>query len=181
MGNFTRIRNGLYGHIKAGRMSPFDLGIYVFLHLRVSWTTGTYQGCALTIACDFGDPKLKEHIQKSLRRLRDRGYINYPKGNGSRGGYPILINKYEPTAGELLGTRLNAWKNGDLCQPEYEPKNGDRTVAERKRRGSGTVVTPFQDLKILQDMKDEQDGTTAMPRVAERRGTRIPLDFVVTN
>ena len=145
MDNFTALRNGLREHIRLGQLPPFDLGIYTFLHLNAEWTTGIYTGCALTIAYQFGDPRQKPKIQKALRRLRDRKYINYRNGDGTRNGYPILINKYEPTVGELCGTRLNAWTHGELVRADYEPKNGDgtRTVvelsAQRMRHGRRTV------------------------------------------
>ncbi len=139
---FAKIRNGLLDHALAGKLAPFDFGLYVFLIMRADFATGVYQGCALTIAYQFGDPSHKEHVQKALRRLRDKKYINYPKGDGSRGGYPILINKFEPTVGELSGLRLNAWKHGELCKPEYEAQNGGDTVGdtveERSWHGRGT-------------------------------------------
>jgi hypothetical protein len=137
--NFTPLRNGLVDHIQQGKLCPFDLGIYTFLHLHADWATGVYHGCALAIAHGFSDPSLKHHINKSLIRLRERQYINYQKGCGRRGGYPILINKYSPRVGELCGTRLNAWKYGELCQPEYEPWNGGGTVGERSRKSGGTL------------------------------------------
>jgi len=74
--NFTPIRNGLSEHIKLGRLGPYDLGVYLFLHLHADWATGIYTGSALGIAFGFGDSCIKKHIQKSLRRLRDRVYIN---------------------------------------------------------------------------------------------------------
>src|SRR5438552_6248953 len=128
MENFTAIRNGLLDHALAGKLSPFDFGLYVFLIMRADYATGIYEGCALTIACQFGDPSQKEHIQKSLRRLRDKKYLNYRNGDGSRGAYPILINKFFVTVGELSGTRLNAWKHNGPARPEYERRNGGGTV-----------------------------------------------------
>jgi hypothetical protein len=156
MDNFTTIRNGIREHIKGGKLNPFDLGIYLFLHLWADWSTGIYYGCALSIAFMFGgDFGLKGHIQQSLRRLRKRHYINYRKGDGARGAYPILIHKYEPTVGKLLGTRLNAWKQGDLVQPEYEPINCGATVVPQPSNGVAIVTTPTQDLKTLAKTEDE--------------------------
>ena len=128
MDNFTPLRNGILEHIRDGKMCPFDLGVYVVLHLRADWSTGIYHGCAASIAYQFGNPTLREHIKKTLRRLRAKGYINYRKGDGERGGYPILLNKRDVTSGELQGTRLDAWKNGELAVPEYTPQNGNGTA-----------------------------------------------------
>lgn len=153
MDNFTAIRNGILEHIQEGKLCPFDLGIYVFLHLRADWSTGIYHGCALGIAHAFNEPSLKHHINKSLIRLRERRYINYPKGCGRRGGYEVLIHKYHVTVGEQSGMRLNAWKHGELCKSEYEQWNGYGTVGEQSRNSGGTVEEPIQDLKTLQDVK----------------------------
>jgi hypothetical protein len=144
---FTKIRNGLLDHALAGKLAPFDFGLYVFLIMRADYSTGIYAGCALTIAYQFGDPSLKEHVQKSLRRLRDKKYINYPRGNGSRGAYPMLINKFDVTVGELAGARLNAWKHDDLARPEYERHSGGGTAETLSRNGDGTVATPNEELK----------------------------------
>lgn len=171
---FTPLRNGLRAHIKAGKFSPFDLGVYTFLHFNADWATGIYTGCALAIAFGFGDSALKQQVQKSLRRLRDAQYINYPRGNGARNSYAICIHKYVITTGERSGLRLNAWKNGELNTPVYERwncQNGQGTVRElsgnsgvhgqpdeknevgnssenspeRSRNGSGTVTEPSLD------------------------------------
>ncbi len=160
MDNFTALRNGIRDHIRCGQFPPFDLGIYTFLHLNAEWTTGIYTGCALTIAYQFGDPRQRPKIQKALRRLRDRKYINYRNGDGKRKGYPILINKYFVTVGEQSGRRLNAWKHGELCQPEYEPWNGRGTEKEQWGNSEGTVVEPILDLKT----KDIQDSKESLVR-----------------
>ena len=80
MDNFTPLRNGILEHLRDGKMCPFDLGVYVLLHLRADWETGIYHGCALALAYQFGDSTLRKHITNSLARLRSRGYINYRKG-----------------------------------------------------------------------------------------------------
>jgi len=177
--NFTAIRNGILEHLASGNLSPFDLGVYLYLHLRADWATGIYRGCALTVAHGFDDPALRGHINKSLIRLRSRKYINYRKGDGRRGGYPILINKYHVTVGELSFHRLDAWKHGQLCKPEYEPWNGRGTVEELSRHGDGTVMAPIQDLKTLQDVKRPGEN----PSFSRKRKTRkasLPADFCIS-
>jgi hypothetical protein len=147
MDKFTAIRNGLLDHALAGKLSPFDFGMYVFLIMRADYSTGIYHGCAMTIACQFGNPSLKEHVQKALRRLREKKYINYRNGDGSRGAYLILINKFFVRVGEVSGTRLNAWKHNGLVHPEYERQNGGDTVETLSRHGGDTVVAPNKDIK----------------------------------
>jgi len=155
MEGFTKIRNGLLDHALKGKLSPFDFGIYTWLIMKADFSTGIYTGCALTIAYNFGDQGLKEHIQKSRRRLRDRQFINYRNGDGKKSSYPILINKFSVTVGEQSGHRLNAWKHNGLVKPEYEPENGRGTVVERSWHGDGTVMAPNKDIKTirLEDLK----------------------------
>lgn len=166
MDSFLALRRGLRDHIRRGCLCPTDLGIYTYIHFEADWSTGIFTGCALSIAYGFNDPNLKECVQKSLRRLRDRHYINYPKGDGSRGSYPILINKYEITVGDLSGRRLNAWKHGERCQPEYEQhQNGRGTVPELSSNGSRTVKelsgelpSTCKDGQLYQPKREPQNG-----------------------
>jgi len=93
----------------------------MLLHLRADWSAGIYRGCALTIAYQFGDPDIRAQVKDVLSRLKRKQYINYSPEKGKRGGYEILIHKFEPRVARLCGTRLNAWKHGDNAVPEYEP------------------------------------------------------------
>ena len=173
MKNFTVIRNGLLSHIRDWQLCPFDLGVYVFLLLRADWATGIYQGCALTIAHHFADPRIKHHVNKCLMRLRDRHYINYPKGRGRRGGYAVLIHKYEVTVGELTGMRLDAWKHGELVKPEYQYWNGDGRVEEEWRKSDGRVGEPILDLKTLLDVNKDLKTKAGTPK----KSTSLPEKF----
>lgn len=174
--NFTAIRNGLLEHALAGKLSPFDFGLYIFLIMRANYLTGIYEGCALTIACQFGDPSQKEHVQKSLRRLRDKKYLNYRNGDGRRGAYPILINKFDVTVEDLSGSRLNAWKHNGLAQPEYERRNGGGTVETLSWRCHGTVVAPNKDLKT-QDVQDKSESAFAPSPAKVKRASQMPEAF----
>jgi hypothetical protein len=124
MDNFTPLRNGILDHLRDGKISLFEFAIYVCMIMRADWKTGVYTGCAGTLAYQCGEPKSKSKINKVFIQLRRKEYINYRKGDGTRGGYPILINKYDVRIGELIGTRLDAWKHGELAKPEYTPQNG---------------------------------------------------------
>jgi hypothetical protein len=134
MDNFTPLRNGILEHLRDGKLCIFDFAIYVCMIMRSDWSTGIYHGCAGTLAYQCGEPNSKSKINKTLIRLRSREYINYRKGDGTRGGYPILIHKYEVRIGELAGTRLDAWTNGELAKPEYEPWNCARTVKSESHK-----------------------------------------------
>ena len=186
MTGFSPIRRGLIEHIREGKFCPSDLGIYTFLQLTADWATGVCYTCAAGIASQFGDPGLKELVQKALRRLRQNGYINYQRGHGQRGLYPILINKYEPTVGALCGMRLNAFADNSLDDPVYESKNGGATAEPRSSHGgdtvAGTVETPILEVKTLdlKDVKTLQDksvGANAPRRPPEKRACQMPDGF----
>jgi hypothetical protein len=186
MTGFSPIRRGLIEHIREGKFCPSDLGIYTFLQLTADWATGVCYTCAAGIASQFGDPGLKELVQKALRRLRENGYINYQRGHGQRGLYPILINKYEPTVGALCGKRLNAFAENSLDKPVYEAKNGEATAEPRSSHGGDTVArtveTPIQEVKTLdlKDVKTLQDkgvGANAPARPREKRSCQMPDGF----
>jgi hypothetical protein len=118
---FTPIRNGILEHLEQRKMTLMEFGVYMLVQLRADWATGVYRGCALTIAYQFGDPDIRSQVKDVLSRLKKKQYINYSPEKGRRGAYEILIHKFEPRVGRLSGTRLNAWKHGDLAVPEYEP------------------------------------------------------------
>lgn len=106
---FLRLRSGLREHIRAGAMTPNDFSVYCSLHFFANWKLGIYFGTAGSISALWTgwERKDRKHgVQESLERLRKRGYIDYPNGNGERGNYPILINKAERTLGALRGWRL---------------------------------------------------------------------------
>lgn len=186
---FSKIRNGLKEHIEAGELCPTDLGVYLFLHLYCDYSTGIYKGTALGIAYRMGDAALKDLIKHSLSRLRNLKFINYRFGNGQRGGYSILINKFEPTFGALSGMRLNAWKHEDKVVPEYEPLPGQtpgRTpsgipVASQSRPGGVPVASPTPDLQTVKTERPEgvhtssdetgDDDAAMLPSVPTEGGT----------
>jgi hypothetical protein len=195
---FSKIRNGLRDHIKAGELCPTDLGVYLFLHMSCDYATGIYTGTALGIAYGFGDVSLKDKIKHSLNRLRKSRFINYRSGNGKRKGYSILIDKYEPTYGARSGQRLNAWKHVDNAIPEYEPVPGDcpgRTpggvpVAPQSHPGGVPVGSPITDLQTCQTERQEDihtssygtddDDVATLPSVPTDDGTgkKEPVDPV---
>jgi hypothetical protein len=177
---FAKIRNGLREHIKAGRFTLDDLGVYTYLHLECGYTTGIYTGTASGIAYGFGnvnDPTLVDRIQRSLSRLRRGKYINYPKGKGKRGGYQILIDKYEPTHGEQSGKRLNAWKHGDKVEPFYESVDGEQTDYEQCDDSGRTEGGRIPDIQTQIPEISNDSGVGVQPPMKKKKplGAKPPL------
>ena len=129
---FAKIRNGIKRHIEGKdgckrRMGLAERGVYLFLHLYCDYDTGVYRGNVASIANTGGDPI--PTVRDALYRLRDdRKFINFKAEEGKGAIYDILIDKYEPTFGVYKGHRLNAWKHGDECKPEYEPFEDEREL-----------------------------------------------------
>ena len=136
---FIPIFTGLDEHLRLGKMSLTDLGVYLLLHRWCEWRWGIYYGCAATIASLMGGRAEKSEVQRSLNNLRRYHFVNYRLGTGSRGSYNILIHKFLPRVGELRGYRLNAFDENSLDQPFYEYTNGERTVEGLSTDGGRTV------------------------------------------
>ncbi|GEM_PF-6036888 len=130
---YVGLRNGLLEHINAGCFIGYDLSVYVYLHYIAKWQTGIAYTCASAIGEHQKIPTTS--VNNSLHRLRERGYINYPKGKGKHGLYLIAINKAVPTAGVLTGYRLDAFSDNNLESFTYTSPNGDRAEAVLKRCG----------------------------------------------
>jgi hypothetical protein len=186
---FAQIRNGLKEHIEAGKLCPTDLGVYTFLHMYCDYATGIYTGTALGIAFRFGDASFKGMVNKSLARLKKIKFINFRAGNGKRGGYRILLDKFEPTFGELRGSRLNAWKTDVNGNPIYDAgtveersRDGEGTVEGRLRKSQGRVrervpyIQTIQtgkptDLHTSSDIPGDDDDAATLPSVPTEGGT----------
>lgn len=173
---FTKIRNGLLEHVEAQQFTPGDLGVYLYLHMRANWRTGICWTNCQSIATTFGCEKWE--INESFQRLRAKGYINYPHGNGRRGNYPVAISNAEPTLGLLKGWRLTGFVGNGFERVEYQISNAGLTDDQRstyarltenlrwdlRSTNAGlTLNLPLQDIqdfktsKTLQDLPDFQD------------------------
>ena len=84
--------------------------------------------------------------------------MNYPKGKGVRGAYPVLLDKFEPRHGRLLGTRLNAWKRGAECVPEYEPLDGEQAQSRQRAGGEQAQSSPNKEVRSKKLKKEEKSG-----------------------
>lgn len=176
---FIMIRSGIREHIDGGRFLGFDLGVYLYLHAISSWKTGIAYTCAKAIGEKLEVPA--RSVNNSLYRMRERGYINYPKGDGSRGLYCVYIHKARPTVGALRGYELDAFWDNDFQEILYRKADGGCAVAAWKprcegaevalmRRGDGVLVARIQDGKdgkAGQDVARRASSSTAKKRVSE--------------
>jgi len=122
---FLRLRNGIWTHIREGRLSANEFVVYCTLYQFVDKRTGICRTTAASLASNWGDGNVsKELVQQCLARLREKKYINYPQGTGLRGAYPVLIDKFDVNSGLARGWRLNAQISRDFSNPLYEYMSG---------------------------------------------------------
>jgi hypothetical protein len=126
---FLRIRNGIWEHIKNGRLTANDWAVYITILHFADWQTGICTSNAQSLAAAWGDfnrssGNKTEAFQNAMQRLRKNGYIDYPEGNGKRGNFAIFIDKAEPTKGILKGWRLRLVGqepgSSDFSRPHYQ-------------------------------------------------------------
>jgi hypothetical protein len=159
---FTGIRSGLKEHILGGRFVGCDLGVYAYLLISANWQTGIAYTCASAIGKHLEIPTTS--INNSLYRMRERGFINYPKGDGSRGLYAVYIHKARPTVGVLRGYKLDAFAHIPLERIHYRQPDGGTTVAVWKPCAEGAEVRLMscgsRALVVrIQDVKDVPEGS----------------------
>jgi hypothetical protein len=188
---FTAIRPGLKDHIEGGMFSDRELGIYTFLHLYMRWDSGVIWTCASGIKNTMKNKEVKlRTVQNSLKRMREKEYIDYPKGNGSGGLYPVLILKATVTAGVLKGSRVISFYDEEKQYVLYDISDAEdadavRTLCGllygplmeqvRSRWGAGAVVVRIQDIKKGRLAKKEEDQDTQQESGGTAKGQKVGL------
>ena len=170
---FIPIFIGLDEHLRLGKMSLTDLGVYLLLHRWCEWRWGIYYGCAATIASLMGGRAEKSEVQRSLQNLRRFEFINYRQGSGSRGSYNILIHKYLPRVGELRGYRLNAFAINCLDQPLYECPNSQRTEDGLSTDGGKTVQRLRTNGEPTEDEPLQEDQEYKSIRITDFKSPKV--------
>jgi len=167
---FLKLRNGLVEHVNGHQFTVSDLGVYTFLHLNKNWRTGICWTNAKGVATTLDDSP-HSSIKDSFRRLREKKYIQYRQGDGSRSNYAVLLIEDEPTDGILKGCRLKGFADNNFDKVVYDVFTADRPDAVLRasaRRlevgwsssGDRLVTVPLQDLqdyKTYKTLSDEEE------------------------
>ncbi len=103
-----QLRRGIQDHLRAGKVSLLQLGVYTHLLLCADFKTGMQSNSAIHIHYSTGQQDPIRNIQRALEHLEKEGYIKRFIIKGKKGDYPILIHRYEVTDGALKGQRLDA-------------------------------------------------------------------------
>lgn len=145
MSTFIKLRAGLQEHMELGKLTLFDVGVYVSIHFQSNYETGTWIGSAGKILAKCPKDSELRRIQRSIARLEAIGFIKcFRRKHGSRGNFACVINKYEMPFGALKGKRVNAEKSTSYEHIAYDVC-ADVTVS---RRCAVDDVTPIQDVDL---------------------------------
>lgn len=163
---FTAIRNGILEHVEESNFCLRSYGLYTYLHQRKRWTSGVVWTNAQSIATSFGE-KLTT-VQSLMQKLRQKGYIQYPKGFGRKGNYPVVLVNDQPRDGVLKGYSLSGFTDETCTHVFYEPLNGQHTdVVLRVYGGWGdarltmggvcALVVPLLDIRQSRLLNSEDE------------------------
>jgi hypothetical protein len=176
--SFVKSRRGILQHIEEGKLGTTDFAIFELLLLLADKANGSCWVSSKVIAAKFGRGDCSERQAKAaLHRLKEEGYIHSFREQGSKGSYPILIDKYEITFGDLRGRRVIAEQSVNWRQPVTEPcpDRAPDGVPDTDRDGVRDDVPPYsrpQDRYTLpswlREQIDFQFGRGAEPRMSAR-------------
>ena len=142
---FIKLRAGLQEHMELGRLSLFDVGVYVSIHFQADYERGTWIGCAGKVLAKCPRKGNLRQIRHSISRLEAIGFIKcFRKPHGARGNYTAVINKYEVPFGALKGMRVNAEKSKSYDNIHYEACPHTAVTPPSHRRDTA----PIQDLDL---------------------------------
>lgn len=150
---FIKLRAGLQEHMELGKLSLFDVGVYVSIHFQANYETGVWIGSAGKILAKCPKGSELRRIQRSIAQLEAIGFLKcFRRNHGSRGNFACVINKYEVPFGALKGHRVNAEKStsyNDVC---YE-RCADGAVTTRC---ADADVTPIQEVEVRSRVRKEE-------------------------
>lgn len=143
---FVPIRRGIEEHLRSGCLSFFELGVYLTIHLQTDYRSGVWLGSAARLQNTAPRGASLREVQRALNRLQKIGFIRVFHRHGVRGNYRVLIDKYEPTTGALMGKRLNAAKSESWQYPHYVLcAVGDAVSDALAEAETGSVAAPYQE------------------------------------
>lgn len=154
------VMRDLTDHLKRGRLSAFDLGVYLIIHWQADFKTGEWWGSAPAVhsvaprGCSLRD------VQHAIKRLRGIGFLWYTRKHGQRGNYRVLIDKYRVLSPALKEKRLNAAESMRCGRLIYEACAESDALSD--------ALTDAEAAPIQYTVSSKQEAVTAKPRAAKR-------------
>jgi hypothetical protein len=141
-GNWVAIRRGLLEHIQHRDLNNREGFCLAVIILLADSKTGCWWGNAPLLSQVTGGVEINElAAQKVLRSLEKKGYVQSLYESGSRGSYPVVVNKYRVTSGNSSGRLVCAAKTTNWRRPELYPVTDGVTEGVNDPVGEG--VTPY--------------------------------------
>lgn len=178
MSLFSKIRHGLKDHIYEGRMKGLgsELDTYICLHLFAEFDTGVVHKMSAPFLARFMGCK-SDAVQRSLRRLHEKGFIKRFHFRGKKTFYPILIHKFETPKGIFL----NAEKTLNLNEIHFSVKVKcilKSTHRELMCNLNETYVLPIQELKNIEVKEIKKEKKKELTPLSSVSGKVKFLDYV---
>ena len=122
-GNFVKVRRGILQHLQERRLTTHEFAVFQLLLLLADASTGVWWGDSVGVSAylDMGQRAAKN----ALHGLKEKGYVRAFQQKGSRSTYPILIDLYEITVGDLRGSLTNAEQTVDWRKPALSGRTED--------------------------------------------------------
>jgi len=161
--SFVKNRRGLLQHLKEHKINTNQFAVFELLVLLADASSGVvWIDAPLIISQYFHDMPLKT-AQASLAALKEKGYIKSFQQQGSRGTYPILVNKYEITVGGLKGGLTDAEQTVDYRHPmiSVRTEDGSEQGSENRSEVGSEHGTPCSRLERTERLERPQSTTAA--------------------
>jgi hypothetical protein len=175
--SFVKSRRGILEHLQQNKLTFSEFGVFELLLLLADKANGVVWTDSQKVASHFNGTLKERTAKDALATLKAKGYIKSFQQQGSRGSYPILINKYEITVGDLKGRLTNADQTVEWRQPAVS--GGPDDVLDNRPEERPEERPPYsrpQDLKtskpISQSNSAEQSGEEV--RIDVKTGKPIP-------
>ena len=117
-GGFIQLRRGLYEHVKDGRLSFFEVSLYVAILSDTNPSTGLCFGSAGLFAALYNVSS--RTCRDALEKLEEKGYLRRFPIRGKHGSYPILVNKFKCSSGAMKGKYVNCSKSSSYVDIIYD-------------------------------------------------------------
>jgi hypothetical protein len=160
---FIQSRRGLEEHLDASRLSLFEAGVYLLIHLQANYESGIWVGSAPKILATAPRGTDLRNVQRAIERLREIGFLKVFHTHGQRGNYRALINRYEPQFGALKGMRLNADKSMSWQSPVYESCAEDALKRRSSRAKSDAEDAPIPKEEEEKEGKEQHHHASPSP------------------
>lgn len=157
---FVKMRRGIIDHIESGKLNSDESAAYMLMILKANHRTGIWRGSGLALAASF--KWSLRTAQRVLSSLISKSYISAKRARGSRGNYPIKIERYFKVTPPVT----------PLVTPPVTPVRKSSATSDATKPKVTPPVATYQEVK--QEIKNgEETVRTKIPNfIFERDGNK---------